>query len=677
MCLLCQMSWRGEMFKDCHTDLEKNKYKTEKLLQKENDQWLKENDFEFYQVQRTGAFCDIFELICKRVEIPETKERFLHFIDHRYLFDTTRGYRFENITPDYSCMIRNGLCNLKYTDCEVINKFCEDYNRTIESLIFLIRRICAHEKLSDNGYAKKRVAYFENMIAKPAESFEEGLQRILFFHQMFWQIGQRLMGLGHLDNILIDLYEKDLKDGKLSREDAELLIGDFFEALHRYCWLKSNMLLGDTGQIIILGNRGKNGEYVYNELTYLFIEVTAKKQLPDPKILLRVDNNTPRKLVEAAMRCIQTGVGAPILSNDDEVIPRLAAFGVSEEDARQYGVAACWEPLIPGKSISPNNMKSITYPRAMQAVWERKDIETLDTLEKWMEAFYEEVQKEINGIIDIISEARFQYNPYLSIFMHDCFDRKQDVSCGGAVYNSYGLTTVGLSNTVNAVLSLKELVYDTQEYSLQEVREILKKNFEGYASLRMRLKETSNKYGMDEPEIIALSNDILVKTSKMVQNFRNYMGGRLKIGVSSPSYIDAAKDVMASFDGRKCGEAFGVHISSETNNGYTEIINFASKLNYDENRFNGNVVDFMVAPSFIEHNFDKMVDLVLAGIKIGFFQLQMNVIGSGVLMEAKKKPEKFPELVVRVWGFSAYFRDLPEEYQDVLISRARQNERRT
>lgn len=663
------------MFKDCHTLYEKNRYKTEKLLQKENDEWLKENDPEFYRTQRTGSFCDVFELICKRVEIQDTEERFLHFIDHRYLFDTTRGYRFENITPDYDCIIKNGLKDLKYNDSEVTNKFCEDYNRTIDSLTDLIDRISKNERDSAGTYANKRAVTFENMINKPAESFEAGLQRILFFHQIFWQIGQRLMGLGHLDTLLIDLYRKDLEEEKITREGACQLIGDFFDALHRYCWLKSNMLLGDTGQIIILGSRDENDHYDCNELTYLLIEAIAKKQLPDPKILLRVDKNTPKRLMESAMRCMQTGVGAPILSNDDVVIPKLLAFGVSKEDARQYGAAACWEPLIPGKSISPDNMKSITYPKAMQRVWMREDLESLDTLEKWKQAFYEEVNHEIAEIVDIISEARFQYNPYLSIFVHDCFARKLDVSCGGAVYNSYGLTTVGLSNTVNTIFNLKELVYDNQEYSLKEVKEILEKDFKGYEFLKKRLRNNSYKFGMDKKEVISLSNEILINTSKMVKDFRNYMGGRLKIGASSPSYIDAAKDVMASFDGKKKGEAFGVHISSEANSGYTEIINFAAQLDYDENRFNGNVVDLMVTSEFIKSNFDKMVELILAGIEVGFFQLQMNVISSETLIAARNHPERYPNLVVRVWGFSAYFKDLPEEYQDVMIQRALQNEK--
>ena len=95
---------------------------------------------------------------------------------------------------------------------------------------------------------------------------------------------------------------------------------------------------------------------------------------------------------------------------------------------------------------------------------------------------------------------------------------------------------------------------------------------------------------------------------------RNKLGGRYKFGLSSPDYIMASKDFPASFDGRKKGEPFAVHISSDTSNAYTELINFASKLDYGENRFNGNVVDFMVSPDFIENNFEKFVDFLLLSI---------------------------------------------------------------
>ena len=117
-----------------------------------------------------------------------------------------------------------------------------------------------------------------------------------------------------------------------------------------------------------------------------------------------------------------------------------------------------------------------------------------------------------------------------------------------------------------------------------------------------------------------------------------------------------------------------MHISCDVLNGYTELVQFAAKLDYGEGRFNGNVIDFFVSPNFIEDNFEKFVDFLMASIKVGFFEMQMNVISSEKLLEARKNPEKFPNLIVRVWGFSAYFNDLPESYKDLLIERALKNE---
>ena len=88
------------------------------------------------------------------------------------------------------------------------------------------------------------------------------------------------------------------------------------------------------------------------------------------------------------------------------------------------------------------------------------------------------------------------------------------------------------------------------------------------------------------------------------KNKKNILGGRYKFGLSSPNYITDAKTSPASFDGRKNGEPFNVHISTDNANGYTELINFAGQLDYNENRFNGNVVDFFVTPNFIKDNFD-------------------------------------------------------------------------
>lgn len=663
-------------FKDCSTDKERCEYKADKMLQQENDEWMKKEHPNLYKKLRIGTYAEAFDVICQNIKIPDAKERFVHFVDHRFLFDTTRGYRFENITPDYERWIRHGFAELKYPESEVSNKFCEDYNSTLDSLASLAMRIARHyEEAGKEGteHTGWLVDCFKNMRDKPTSGFADALQRILFIDQMFWQTGHRLMGLGHLDRILWDVYKKDRDSGQLTRELAVELLCDFFQALHRCCWLKSNLLLGDTGQIIILGDKGEQGKWLYNELTELFLEAAGRVHLPDPKLMLRVGADTPDAMFASAIRCMQEGTGSPILANDDVIMPSLLEFGVRENDARHYGVAACWEPLIPGGSISPNNMKVISFPLVMRNALYRDEAKECGDLEEWMKLFDEELQKEIGRLEGIIDDFRFQYNPLLSIATDSCYQKKCDVSAGGADYCSCGFTTVGLSNTVNAIFNLKKLVFDEHKYTLMEIRQILENNYEGDEELCEELRRGEPRYGMDDEKVIQLANSIMRKASAYLGRYHNYFGGRFKLGVSAPAYIDSSRDEPASLDGRKKGEPFGVHISSESGNGYTELLHFASQLDYKDNRFNGNVADIMVSPDFIKNNFEKMTMLVKAAIRQGVFEFQMNVVGSDTLIAAKERPEKYPNLVVRVWGFSALFVELPEAYQNVLIHRALEN----
>ena len=121
---------------------------------------------------------------------------------------------------------------------------------------------------------------------------------------------------------------------------------------------------------------------------------------------------------------------------------------------------------------------------------------------------------------------------------------------------------------------------------------------------------------------------------------------------------------------RKSGEPYKVHISNETASSYTQVLNFASMMDYCGNRFNGNVVDIMVNPDFIMDNKEKFKYLLMGAINKGFFQMQANVVSSDILIDAKEHPDKHTGLIVRVWGFSAYFNDLPDSYKTVLINRA-------
>ena len=489
-----------------------------------------------------------------------------------------------------------------------------------------------------------------------------------------WQTGHVLVGLGRLDTILIDYYENDIKNKYITKEKASLMINDFMRILHEFYWLKSNSLLGDTGQIIILGGKNEKNQYIANDLTYMFIEELKKIHFPDPKVLLRVSEDIPKQLLQESIDCIKTGIGSPLFANDDVIIPLLIKFGYDKKDAYNYATSACWEPLIPGRAAEQNNLNSFVFMNPFNKMLDNEDLNKISSIDELLKIYEKYIDKYVKNMVDNINLQQYEYEPYVSLFIENCDTECKDITEFYGKYNYWGLTTVSLGNVVNSIINIDKLVFKNHDYTFSEFNELRKNNFGNDESIISNLKQTDIRYGLDDKNVLDLSNKVMNYMSESVLKYKIH-GGKIKIGYSAPSYISHSLDQFASFDGRKDKDPFIVHISSDINGlPYTSLFNFASKLDYSENRFNGNVIDFIVNPSFLDNNNDKFIDFLLLSIKNSFFEMQMNVISSKILIEAKKNPKLHPDLIVRVWGFSAYFNDLPENYKDVLIKRTLESE---
>ena len=627
----------------------------------------------------------------RKVDIHIPKSGFIFFLDE-FKNLSEEGHIIDNISIDYSRVLKTSV--YEYNELyfhpksgrgfarDLSSDFIKNQLDTLDGIELLIYRIIKKLRNSNHNERAKFARYFENMIDKPAEHFEEALQRILFYNQLLWQTGHGLNGLGRLDKILEDYYFDDLNSGFITQEEVYDLIKSFLKTLHTYYWYKSAALMGDTGQVIVLGGKydDEYGEYYfYNDLTYMFIQAIKELQLPDPKVLLRVSDETPRDLIELSLETINTGIGSPLFSNDEIVIDKMIEFGYDKEDANNYVVSACWEPSAVGKGFEQNNINFISFLKPLNEIFDGETEQFLDNILSFDELFNSYkyyLKKDADELIAFLDDIEWNNDPMLSLFIDDCNDRNMDISQGGAKYNHYGITTVGLANTVNSLYALKKLVFEERKYSLIELNKIRKNNFkkDKHQSVLNDLKNVKPRFGMDDDEILDISQEIVQFLEDCFKDYTNKFGGKIKFGLSAPSYISAGAEISASFDGRKAGEPLSTHISLDTNKDFTEVLRFASKLDYGGAKFNGNVVDLMLSPNFIKNHSDKFTDFIYSSIKLGFFQMQMNVVDSKTLIEAKENPESHPNLIVRVWGFSAYFNDLPEEYQDLLISRALKNE---
>ena len=257
----------------------------------------------------------------------------------------------------------------------------------------------------------------------------------------------------------------------------------------------------------------------------------------------------------------------------------------------------------------------------------------------------------------------------MSMF-NGCSVSHKDITEGGAIYNNIGFTSTGLGCVVNSLINLKKYVFDEGICTINKIYDALANNFTGYDTLKKMFLDNLDKYGRDNTEIIDLTRKIVDEVNRMFTDKNGELGGKYKFGVSAPAYIDLGKNLPATPDGRMAGTPFTPHISCADGIAYTELMQFAAKLDYTGHRFNGNVVDFIVSPTFLRKNKEKFVLFLKQSIELGFYEMQMNVVDSKTLIEARKNPNAFPNLIVRVWGFSAYFKDLPDEYKELLIKRA-------
>lgn len=571
-----------------------------------------------------------------------------------------------SMTVDYATILNSSMAELseRVDSCPNV-RFREDEQKMIKAICKLAKRIQNKLEKGESEREHELGTFYAHMLDNKPASFDEAIQKILFYNGLFWQVNHWHNGLGRLDLILEEYYNQGVQSGKLTREHAKSMLTDFVLILGRDMRPKSLTLIGDTGQYILLGGIGKSDRIVQNDLTEIFLEIFTELKVPDPKLILRVNEQTSDIVWKKAIDCIITGCGSPLIMNEKRIMDGMVEFGYKKEDVWNVGTSACWEPLIIGKSFDQNNpFPNFPVVAALNdAVFTGQAYKDISSV---IAATKVNIAKQIK---ETIHDITFDVSPLYSLFFDSCIARGKDYSKGGADYAYHGVQVVGLPNLVNGLLNLKKYVYEQNVLTLDECRAALSSNFEGHEDTRQLLLSNELKFGNSNPEVVALTNDLMDFISKEVEKYK-CNGEKLKVGFSSSQYIMARKRAKASLDGRKDFDPFAVHISPVSQKiDIQEVLDFAGSLDYSGNRMNGNVVDFILPSAYIKQK-DKLVTILRNAMTQGAYELQLNVLDATTLRDAKAHPEKYPDLVVRVWGFSAYFNELPEEYKDNLIARA-------
>lgn len=594
------------------------------------------------------AYIYQLSLICREIEINDNQYFFYPFSSKIHRFIRPNVMNILSITPAYEYVVN--------TD------FTEENNEVIKALKILLERVQNKQSKNSRFLEIKRLC---SNLLKPSESFEQALQKILFFHGLLWQMGHGHNGLGRFDMVLYPFYKKEIENGTLDKDKTEEILRKTISIVGANTHEKSATLYGDTGQYILLGGIDKNGDNVENDLTFMFLDIFSTLSVPDPKLILRVNNSTSKEVYDSAAKCLLKGNGSPLILNEDKVIPLMKDFGYEEEDCYNIGTSACWEPLILGKSFDQNNnLLSISPLRAVNTtLFKHKDCKSFT---QFMNYFYEELEQNISLCAH---DLNMDCSPLFSLLFEEPRKRGLDISKGGAKYSYHGMLVVGLPNVVNSLLNINELVFEKKVLTLDECVSAIENNFKEKNDLRTILKNQELKFGRSDCKVIEITNNISDRINDIVSKIK-INGQPAKVGFSSPNYISQAHDIPASMDGRLYGEPLATHISPVGKDiDIAEILNFSGLMKFNGCRINGNVVDFIIPRAFNRYP-EKLSLLLQDAQKRGVYEMQLNVLDKKTLIDARNHPEKYPNLVVRVWGFSAYFNELPDEYKVNLINRA-------
>jgi len=505
-----------------------------------------------------------------------------------------------------------------------------------------------------------------------AKTLLEAMQVFRVLHFALWTSYNYHNTIGRFDLDFWPYLEADLREGRLTEESAFDVVTEFFLSFNRDSDLYPGVQQGDNGQSFVLSGVDPDGKPVWNMLTDLSLKASLELGLIDPKLNLRVSNQTSLPEYVKGTELTARGLGFPQYSNDDIVIPGLVDLGYSERDARNYVVAACWEFIIPGVGMDVPNIAALSFPAAVDAAV-RTHLAKAADFDEFMDAVRDEISTRAVALAKETAGLEMEPAPWLSVLMPGCIERGRDAS-EGLKYNNYGIHGAGLSTATDAIVAIRREVFEDHKITAQQLIEALDTDFTGHDDMRQALLSLPTKLGNDEERTNTVAADLLHTFADALAPLRNDRGGVFRAGTGSAMYyVTAAAELGATPDGRKAGEYLSANLAPSLGvkvRGPLSLLRSFEKLPL-RRAINGGPVTIEVhdtvfrTPSAIE----KVAMLVRSFVQGGGHQLQINAINRDVLLDAQLHPERHRNLIVRVWGWSAYFIELDKQYQDQIIQR--------
>lgn len=506
---------------------------------------------------------------------------------------------------------------------------------------------------------------------------------------------------GRLDQHLNPYYEADVEAGILDDEHAqELLECLWVKFYNQPAPVKVGITLKESATYTDFANintggvtpEGKNG---VNNVSYLILDCMDEMKLVQPNSNVTISKKTPQKFLKRACEISRKGWGQPAFYNTEAQITELINAGKSLEDARRGGSSGCVETgawgneayILTGYMNIPkifqltlfNGFDEYSGKQLGLQLGYAKDFKTFDELwtafKKQLKHFVD-IKIRGNNVIERLY-AEEMPAPCLSVVTNDCISNAKDYNAGGARYNTNYIQGVGIGTVTDCVASVKYNVFDEKNFTMEELIDAMEHDFEGYDYIYSLVHDKTPKYGNDDDYADDLMREIFDLYHDTIVGRPNMKGGKYGIDMlPTTCHVYFGDVILATPNGRKAHKPVSEGISPEKSadtNGPTAVIKSCAKM--DHLATAGTLLNQKFTPNVVagEAGLNNMASLVRSYFAMDGHHIQFNVVDRQTLIEAQKHPEDHKDLIVRVAGYSDFFRNLDKPLQDEIIERTEQS----
>jgi pyruvate-formate lyase len=503
------------------------------------------------------------------------------------------------------------------------------------------------------------------LVTEAPENFVEACQWILWF-QLVARMYDGSGSLGAIDQLLWKFYNRDASRGTLADDEAVFYLA---------C-----LLVRDTGYSQ-LGGYDAEGNDTTNALSYLVLDAVEALRIPaniGVCVGERIDPELLRRGVEIQFRHKS---GVPKFLGIDNTATGFARNGYPIALGYHRIYSGCHWCAVPGREYTMNDIIKVNLARIFEITFDEYVTahETHDTGELWI-AFEAELRGVIRTIaegVDLHLEHQHEVFPELplDLLCHGPVERGHDIADGGVDLYNIGIDAAGLSVAADSFAAIAERVEAEAKLEWRKLHHHVRENWSGPEGERARhLMMSTPRYGYGGSTADEYARRISRLFSDLVKESPTPKGVNLIPGLFSWALAPAmGRRMGATPDGRRAGDplAHGANPSPgfRTDNAATALATAVASVQPGWGQAAPLQLDFDPGLTAEAGGVELVSALIRTHFDLGGTQINLNVMDADRVLEAYQDPGRYPELVVRVTGFSAYFASLSPELRKFVVDR--------